>query len=265
MLPDPHDFDLSRLRAEANFGRLLYFDEVGSTQEEARRAVREQEPRERLLVLARNQTLGRGRGENRWHAGPGALTFTWVLPAEELGIPAAEQPSASLAAALGVVRLIEELGPTSEFGLKWPNDVYLGGRKLCGVLAERSGGRLLLGVGVNINNRFDTAPPEVAREAVSLAEAIGRPFDLTETLLAVLERIARELEQLAAADPEQASAWNEYSLLKNRRLTVVSARGPVEGRCREISADGALHLETPTGPQRIFSGVVQQIEPPLAG
>jgi len=221
------------------------------------------------LVLAARQTAGRGRGAARWWSSDGAVTFSVVQPLQTQAAAAGHPPRVSLAAALAVCEVLGELAPEVECGLKWPNDVYLGGRKACGVLAETFPAapnlppRTIVGVGINVNNPVGEAPPEIAARATSLFEQTRRHHDVTDLLLAVLKRIDAERAAPVRSDPDQVSRLMARSLLDGRRVTVRQGSRRVCGRCLGLAENGALILKTDTGTQHLVDGVVRDVTPPL--
>jgi BirA family biotin operon repressor/biotin-[acetyl-CoA-carboxylase] ligase len=267
--PDPNRFDVPRIAASGLIASLDYQPEMSSTQDRAVELLEGQDLRTPALVLARRQTAGRGRGGNVWWAADGALTFSLIVDAGEATAKRSSDPRQSLAAGLAVCEVIGELAAGCECGLKWPNDVYLAGRKVCGVLVESMARgavphrRTLFGVGINVNNTLRSAPADVASTATSLRDATQRHHKLTDLLLAVLERLAAELAALARSDPEQAERWQARSLLTERRVRLRLGRRELEGRCLQIDAEGALVLATAAGVQRVMSGIVERIDPPL--
>jgi BirA family biotin operon repressor/biotin-[acetyl-CoA-carboxylase] ligase len=153
-----------------------------------------------LLVIAERQTAGRGRGANRWWSSDGALTFSLIV-GEEAGeiIESANSPRLSLAVAESVRAGLDELIPGSEVSVKPPNDVLIGGRKACGVLIETpavSPRRCVIGIGLNVNNSLQEAPPEIAERAIALVDVKGEQLDRTTVLITILRRL---LESLRAA------------------------------------------------------------------
>jgi len=231
------------------------------------------------LVLAKEQTSGRGRGANRWWAGPGALTFSWVIDPLMYNLPPERFASSAIAVGLAILDVIRDVLPEElreSCGLKWPNDIYVGSRKICGILCETNTGetstgetapRMIIGVGININNRFTEAPKEIAALATSLVDLTGRLFPLEEMLAALLEGFDQELKKLAANDSNQQERWNVASLLTNRMVTI--ELGPplsqknAAGRVVRINEHGALVLQTEVGQRTVLSGTVKSISPPL--
>jgi len=265
--------------------------ETGSTQDHARAAALQPGQPLPSLFAAYLQTDGRGRGANRWWAGAGSLTFSWLIDPAAYQLHGAKIPAAAIATGAAICQSLNELaGLSGNQGclLKWPNDIYLHGRKLGGVLMEtialpaaattaaatapQAGGghsrlRMIAGIGLNINNSLQPAPAEVSQRAVSLADATGRTFSLTDALVSLLPAVDSALHRLAAGDPSQAAGWQELSVLTGRTVTVEtgSSSGAVScsGACAGIASDGALLLQSDSGLQRIISGIVTGICPSL--
>ncbi|MDE2506766.1 MAG: biotin--[acetyl-CoA-carboxylase] ligase, partial [Planctomycetota bacterium] len=129
---------------------LVQRDEVESTSDLARALVADPAVALPLLVTARRQTRGRGRGANVWFSGDGSLMFTVALDPAAHRLDPALEPAVALAAALAVIDAARALGGPAQLAIRWPNDVEINGRKLAGILPERvetpRGPRLLIGV-----------------------------------------------------------------------------------------------------------------------
>lgn len=148
------------------------------------------------VLMAREQTAGRGQRGNSWEAAPG-MNVTMSVMLRPQGLPAAAQFAISEAVAMGVVDLLDSLGVDGA-RVKWPNDIYVGDRKVCGILIENSlcgtiVGRSVAGVGLNVNQReFVGGAPN----PVSLRQLLGRDLDVESTgrslALSVLERFGSE-------------------------------------------------------------------------
>jgi BirA family biotin operon repressor/biotin-[acetyl-CoA-carboxylase] ligase len=263
---DVSTFDLERIKTETFVRHVVYEPTMTSTNDRARSlaAATGDAPGAAVvtpcLVLTERQTAGRGRASHRWWSDWGSLTFS-VLVREELdNLPAERWPTMSLVSALAVIdALTEPLRPVP-LGLRWPNDVYADGRKICGILPERVGPpgntSLVLGIGINVNNRTDGAPEELRSLAISMIEATGASSGLTEILIRVLQRIQRYLLRLAAADDQLSVEWNERSLLTGTRVRLGLGGTTVEGTCRGIDQVGRILLETAHGLQAYASGAV---------
>ncbi len=178
------------LRESTRFRRLLHLASCGSTQDVAAAAPRDGD----AIFWADHQTKGRGRQQREWQDEPGAdlaATFriTLALP-QPLALPAALP--------VAVLEAVEPLAGRP-LRLKWPNDLFLAGRKLCGVLIDAGlagPDSYLIGVGVNCNRvRF---PPDLEAIACSLAVATGHEVDRGALLLDIAQRLEAMLQDLTA-------------------------------------------------------------------
>src|SRR5262245_30735712 len=129
-------FDLGRIESCGLVARIDYHESIGSTSDRAIELGVLDESELPLLVLAESQTAGRGRGVNRWWSAEGALTFSLVLQAPCERLPPDRWPQVALVAGVAVCEALEGLVPQAEVRVKWPNDVYLGSGKVCGILCE---------------------------------------------------------------------------------------------------------------------------------
>ena len=158
--------DLERIVAETFVDRVDYHEETDSTNSRAAQlAAGVVDDRSCVLVLADHQTAGRGRGTNRWWSTRGGLTFSVLLRPDAIALPTARWPQISLTAGLAVCEAIESVEPELAPQLKWPNDVYLRGRKLSGILVEATDGKqrnVVLGIGLNVHNSAESAPRSCA-------------------------------------------------------------------------------------------------------
>jgi BirA family biotin operon repressor/biotin-[acetyl-CoA-carboxylase] ligase len=147
--------------------------------------------------------------------------------------------------------------------VKWPNDVYLDGRKVCGILSESVPGwkdRLVIGVGINVNNRVADPPTHhpPSFSATSLLEHDGLTRDLTEVLIAVLNEFSRRWQQLTEDSFESlARDYRERCLLTGKTLTIQQpGETTVMGLCRGIDDSGRLILRTDEKELAVVSGSV---------
>jgi BirA family biotin operon repressor/biotin-[acetyl-CoA-carboxylase] ligase len=263
--PIPGPIDRERLLSETFVRSVEHHAEIGSTNDRALALAAKTmtDDATPALVVADRQTAGRGRGRNTWWAADGALTFSLVLDAHAHRLPPGRWPTIALTVGLAVCEtLCEPLAPRRP-RLKWPNDVLLDGRKLCGILIEvpsSAAGRVVIGVGLNVNNPLTDAPPEVRQRATSLIDETGRTHDRTDLLIGILRRLDHDLALLSVgAQAALQHRWSEWCDLTGRTVAVYQGEQVVEGVCEGIDADGALRLRTPFGPERLYSGVVAAI------
>jgi BirA family biotin operon repressor/biotin-[acetyl-CoA-carboxylase] ligase len=146
--------------------------------------------------------------------------------------------------------------------LKWPNDLYVGARKVGGILAESgtsSGAgvsHVVLGFGINLSPA--AYPADVSTRATSLEVELGRPVDRGLTLASCLVALARQYDQLRQGDVATLLArWTSYAAATlNRRVDCVGSSGVVAGIAEGIDATGALLVRTDSAVVRIISGEV---------
>ena len=179
-------------RLRGRFGReYLFVASTGSTQ-----LLIPPEAGEGAVVVADEQTEGRGRLGRRWSAPAGTSLLCSVqlcppVPGERLP----ELTSVAARACAEAITAVASLEPE----LKFPNDVLLGGRKVAGVLAEAREARVVLGIGVNVNVREDELPTDVDRPATSLLVEGGRELDRAELLVELLAGLERRYDEWLSA------------------------------------------------------------------
>jgi BirA family biotin operon repressor/biotin-[acetyl-CoA-carboxylase] ligase len=227
---------------------------VESTNDEAR--AMGTDPRLELpcLVIARNQTQGRGRGSHGWSGGEGALTFSLIYDIKELqqrlNVERCDISSLSLWTALGVRSALDVVTAGTSFArwqVKWPNDIMANGQKVGGVLIEIVGARVVVGIGINVNNE----PPASLVDAISLREIIGRETEL----FAVLHATLLQLDRAFASAGALRDAWQPHCYLHGRYVRTQSA----EGVCGGVNDEGALLVRSEHGVAEVRSGSIRVV------
>jgi BirA family transcriptional regulator, biotin operon repressor / biotin---[acetyl-CoA-carboxylase] ligase len=238
---------------------IHYFREVDSTQRVGAELAHNGAG-EGTVVIAELQSAGRGRLGRTWHSPPGLNLYVTVILRPRM--PPAEVPRLSLVAGIAAAETLETVAP-GLVTLKWPNDIWLSGRKAGGIIAEAvsdaSSGIVcvLLGIGLNLNLACEDMPAELRDKATSVLIATGQKVDriqLAAKLFSLLDFRYRETEHkgFAAVRP----LYERYFALDGRRVTVIEGHTRTSGVARGIDADGALVLETERGPIRILTGDV---------
>ncbi len=259
------DVDLRRLQQETFVEQVEFHSALDSTNDRALQVASTSSHRLPLLVLTENQTAGRGRGTNRWWGAEGALTFSLLMESKAERLPSNQWPQMSLTAGLAIGEALERFLPDADVRLKWPNDVYADGRKICGLLIESpptQQAKFVLGVGVNVNNSLTNAPSEIAKTATSLCDLAHRDFRLVEVLLAILTQIAKRFAWLGTRDSELLDLWKKRCLLAGKQVQIDTSTGPLSGVCDGIDSAGALLVQTENGTHRCFSGSVTLLDTP---
>lgn len=238
--------------------------EIGSTNDRALELLKADLPLKLpLLIWGLKQTSGRGRGANRWWSNEGALTFSIIVDARSQQLPQERWPLVSLTTGLAVSAALQELIPHAELGLKWPNDIFLHDRKVCGILVEIpqiQSGKLVIGIGINVNNSLTEAPEDIQTRATALCDVSRREWDLTEVLVTVLKQLDDHLQQLRDDDPTLAERWHGTCYLRGRTVQHTIGDRQTLGVCQGVDRQGALLLQTESGLIRVIGGVISRWE-----
>jgi BirA family biotin operon repressor/biotin-[acetyl-CoA-carboxylase] ligase len=214
-----------------------WYERLGSTNTHLReRARRDCALEEGLVVATFEQTCGRGRGNRIWNSAPGEnLTFSILLRPEAGAKKLASLP---IATAVAVSDLLAELNVSAR--LKWPNDVLVGGRKICGILSESlAGGAVVLGVGLNVNMPAGRAE-QIDQPATSLKAVTGCDYDLHKLIASFLAHFSIRYTAWAGGGFEPLrSAWESLAQRPGEHVS----RGVIAG----YGADGELLVRGPDG------------------
>jgi BirA family biotin operon repressor/biotin-[acetyl-CoA-carboxylase] ligase len=242
---------------------------MGSTQDTALKLLAAGELDLPALIVADRQTAGRGRGGNQWQAEQGSLTFSLVVSAATAKELSTVDPRVSLVAASAVCQVLLDLAPGIACGIKWPNDVCIAGRKASGILVESPATDaqqpiVVVGVGMNVNNQVATLDADLADSAISLRDATGRQFDLTDVLLRFIEAFAAQCDELTSRAADLANRWRSLDLLAGRIVSIRQGNRAINGVCQCVEPTGELRVRTQSGDQLIASGEIAEIDPPLS-
>lgn len=259
-MPPPEPIDADRIVRHGFVARVEFHPRLGSTNDHALQRAADRSIALPLLVVADKQTAGRGREGRRWWSGTGGLAMSLLVDGDACSVSGRPAPLVAPAAGLAVVDCAERLlaghAPVHDLGLHWPNDVFIDGGKLAGVLVEVLGRRAVIGIGMNTNNTAHEAPEELRAKIRTLRDLTGRSFDPTEVLIELLAALRRRLDMLREEPDRLAAAADARCLQRGRRLRVQSGTERFEGICRGLARDGALILETATATRHVHSGTV---------
>lgn len=259
--PGSRLFDLGRLRTHPFLREVSFVAECRSTSDLALNAARTNAALPHLF-LTDQQTGGRGRGTNRWWAADGALTFSLLVAPSVFGIDGRMMPQSSPVAALAVSDALARFVPEAMLQLKWPNDVWLKGRKVSGILIEPVTGipdRISIGIGINVGNSFADAPVELRSIATSIADETGANIPLTDLLLELLTELERNLRALGHGQHALVERWNRRCALTGQFISLQAADRQVTGLCHGINPDGAILVESEGEIRPWFGGVVRPV------
>jgi BirA family biotin operon repressor/biotin-[acetyl-CoA-carboxylase] ligase len=271
-------FNADSIRAQTIVRHVEIHESLGSTNDRAKELAANSNTELPALIVARHQTAGRGRGQNKWWSGDGALAFSILLDPSTFDVSTAKWPQLSLATAVAICDALDfELNPQSEssspavagnhrslkLAIKWPNDVMLDDYKVAGILIESPATAvsardcLIVGIGINVNNSWQNAPDELLSRGTSLCDVTGRSHSLENVILRTLRAFKARLDDLANGDPRLPEAWQRLCWLSEKRVRVQLRGGIIDGRCIGIGLDGALNIETSTSTERVYGGAIE--------
>jgi BirA family transcriptional regulator, biotin operon repressor / biotin---[acetyl-CoA-carboxylase] ligase len=264
-MPAPNTFlDADEIRQSSFVRHVEIYDELGSTNDRAAELAGILETPLPALVATRRQTAGRGRGTNRWWTADGALTFSLLIDTSMHGVITRDWPRLSLATAVAICdALSAELWRNrAKLHIKWPNDVMLNGSKIAGILVESPANtatrqRLVIGIGININNAWQLAPPDSEANGIALCDVTNETHDLGSVLHNTLKTIRNRVQELSEQQPRLPRAWQKLCWLTDKAVTVGAGDRWTEGVCNGIDPSGALVVKTSSGSQRFYSGSVK--------
>ncbi|MWV44684.1 biotin--[acetyl-CoA-carboxylase] ligase [Paenibacillus sp. HJL G12] len=248
------------LKTTAMGQKIKILETVSSTQEEARMMAETGSP-EGSLVIAEEQTGGKGRMGRKWYSPKGkGVWMSLVLRPKQ---PMHYMPQLTLMTGVAVCRAVRKVAGVMA-GLKWPNDLLVNGRKISGILLESAAEDeyvryCIAGIGISVNLDAEDYPEELAGIATSLKIESGESIDRTALIAAVLEEfeILYQLYQQEGFGPI-ATLWEALSVTLGKPVTVNTARGTVMGIAEKLDDSGALLVATGEGTHvPIFSGDVE--------
>lgn len=226
---------------------IIHIDQTGSTNNYATSQIRENGIKNKTVFLAYNQTSGRGQQNNHWESEPGKnLTFSIFLKPQFLDI--ARQFMLSKVVCLGLVALLSEF--VNNVKIKWPNDIYIGDKKICGILIENAvmKGQInqsIIGVGLNVNQTVFLSD---APNPVSLKQLTGKEYNIDELLDKLIVHFEHFYQKLEAGLYEEIDKLfldklyrlNEYHPFRDKKHKYT-------GKITGVNEIGQLQIKEKTG------------------
>jgi len=237
--------------------KIIYLDKANSTSDIAKEKALSED--EGTVVIAEEQTKGRGRLGRHWDSPPG--TGIWMSIILKPNIRPHEAYQITQAAAVAVVKSIEEVTNLAA-GIKWPNDIIINHKKVCGILTEMSSepdrvNYIILGIGVNVNADLKDIPPYLQNKATSLKEEYGKKISrerLIVTLLKNIEKIYYDFVENGFS--AVIDDCRRYSVLLGEEITITQMDRVYKGEAFDIREDGVLLVRTLEGIVELISGDV---------
>lgn len=247
--------------ATRRIGHNIYaHDTVVSTQSLAHEAASKGAP-EGTIVLAEQQTGGKGRLGRAWHSPKGSGIWMSLIIRPEIPLP--KTPQMTLLTAVAVAKTIRETADVPVM-IKWPNDIFIGDKKVCGILTELNAesdrvNYLVIGIGTNVNSVESDFPAELLEVATSLRIASGKPIKralFIQTFCRVFEEEYDHYLQHGFQRVKQEWEANSYSI--GRQVTVRTIHSSLEGRAVGLDPEGVLIVEDAEGNQhKVYSADVE--------
>jgi len=222
--------------------KICRFRKVGSTMGVARKLA-ERGGNDGTVIIADSQTNGRGRLNRKWISPKGGVYFTFILRPK---IDLLYISRMNLMVSVSIAKAIKNLfGLNAE--LKWPNDVLIEGRKVCGILVEteiKANTICFINIGVGIN--ANTSISHYGIRTTSLKEEVGKKVSIEEVLIAVLEEINKQ-QVLLNKENLLCKNWKNLSTILNKNVKIVMPAGVIEGKAIDVLADGTLIIKDKNG------------------
>ena len=237
--------------------KIVYYEEINSTNIEAKKLAAEGAP-EGTVVVSEAQNTGRGRMERGFFSPKGkGIWFSVILRPDFLP---QEAPKCTLLAAVSVARAMKKFGLKA--GIKWPNDILYEGKKLVGILTEMNAemdriNYIVIGTGINVNIMPEDFPEDIRKAATSLAIMKGDTLPRVQFFREVLQAM-EDLYELVRTEgfAPVMEEWKQYTITLGQEVNVIGIRETFSGVAADIDAEGALLVDTPEGRRRVLAGDV---------
>jgi len=237
--------------------KIIHFESVNSTNLFAKKLIKDG-VEEGTIVVADVQSSGRGRKDRTWSSPKGGLWFSVILFPK---MPPENGMLITMAISISIVEGIKEITNLDSV-IKWPNDVLIDGKKVCGVLTEIQPGKsnvdyAIVGIGINVNNELEKELDDVA---ISLNQLTGEDIPNTKLLENILKKFDFYYNKLSLSDFNLIKdKWLLYSNIIDRKVKVKDGDKIATGNVIDIGENGSLILKTETGKVNIFSGDIEYL------
>lgn len=263
-------FNAARIRDMSDAEHVEVHRQIESTNDRAIELTRQNTLATPALIVAEQQTAGRGQRGRTWFSGEGSLTFSWIAPRQQQTETVERtRKLIPMASALAIANGIESLSQLTDIQIKWPNDLMVGNRKLGGILVESTtladSQFFIVGIGINVNNqslsRYQTDSPDKRRSAMLAPTSIwmetNRPTPPEDLLLRIVDNLGVEFEQAITEPASVVDRCGRRLAFHGQTIRCTTPRGETTtGTCQGISNDGGLLIQTNDGQQTVYSGTL---------
>ena len=222
--------------------KFLKFNEIDSTNNYMKENISSFENYD--IVSAKIQTSGRGRRGNTWLSSEGMALFSFLLKPEK-ALSIIETTKLPLLAGISTLSALKKI-KDGAYSFKWTNDVFLSGKKLCGILIERVKDDFVIGIGINVANKI---PDDIKNIAISMESN----YDIEKLILKVVEEFSVYYKRfLEGKWSEIIEEINSYNFLKDKKIKVHIGNKIFEGIAKNVVEDGRIQIEM-NGEIKLFS------------
>jgi len=247
--------EITRHLKTKTLGRRIYYHKrIGSTSDLAKELAMAGAP-EGTLVVAEEQTRGRGRLDRQWLSPKGGIWSSLIL---RPSINPIDAPKITLLAAIGLAEAIGQITGL-DARTKWPNDVLIARKKVAGILTEMDAEldrihHLVLGVGINANFGMDRFPSQLGQEVTTLRKELNKDVPRVALLARFLERFEQGYFQLIQGKFDfLIEEWLKLDQVVGKEIRVATAEGILEGKALGINEHGALIFQDKNGEKKLLS------------
>jgi BirA family biotin operon repressor/biotin-[acetyl-CoA-carboxylase] ligase len=248
--------ELNSLKTKIVGRRIIFVDEIDSTNDEARRLAKLGE-KEGTVVIAASQLKGKGRLGRRWISPPGGIYLSIILKPY---ISPSKLPIITLLSAIAVVRTIRGLTKLDAL-VKWPNDIVIMGKKVGGILCEAVKNVIIVGIGINLNTNLSLFPSSLKKQMTSMKFELGTTFDRDKVIKILLEEFDKLYRDfLHHKQDEIVSEWSSFCHTLGSRVKIETTKGMVNGLAEKLGGRGELRVRGYDGKiKKVFSGDVIKV------
>ena len=224
------------------FDEILFFKNLRSTSLKAERLINSNTAQGNFLCLAGEQSSGKGRGKNSWISPTGGLWLTAALYGFNF------QSNITIFTGICIHKTISELFPSisDKLKIKWPNDIYLNNKKVCGILSSNLSNKKYHIIGIGINTNLAELDEILASNATSLQIELDRTVDNEEILTRIFDNFASALPGFVEGELD-VKYFNQHSLLKGLHIELDTDYDIFRGKAKGIDKSGALLIELKSG------------------
>ncbi|WP_019241996.1 MULTISPECIES: biotin--[acetyl-CoA-carboxylase] ligase [Bacillus] len=246
-IPEKMSSDSIRLHLQTNtLGQQIHHLETVESTQRIANDLANKGAVEGTIVIADEQTLGRGRLARQWYSPKG--TGIWMSVILKPNIPIQQAPQLTLMTAVAVTKaIIETTGAQAR--IKWPNDILISGKKMTGILTEMQAEAdgihsIVIGIGINVNQKSEDFPEELRDIATSLQIETNQIHSREIIICSVLKHLEQlyELYKQAGFSPIK-TLWENYAISVGKRITATTAQNKIIGKALGITNEGVLLVE----------------------